>query len=52
MFPTTSTELGQETTRCESLRVLLHYVEWDQIVTLTGAQADRGLRYRIYERTC
>jgi hypothetical protein len=27
---------------------LLHYVEWDRIVTLTGAQADWGLRYRIY----
>jgi hypothetical protein len=40
IFPTTSTELGQKTARCESLRALLHYVEWDRIVTLTGAQAD------------
>ena len=48
IFPTTSTELGQKTARCESLRALLHYVEWDRIVTLTGAQADWGLRYRIY----
>ena len=46
IFPT-STELGQKTARCESLRVLLHYVEWDRIITLTGAQADWGLRYRI-----
>ena len=30
---------------------LLHYVEWDQIVTLTGAKADWGLRYRIYAPT-
>ena len=48
IFPTTSTELEQKTARCESLRALLHYVEWDRIVTLTGAQADWGLRYRIY----
>ena len=27
---------------------LLPYVEWDRrFVTLTGAQAERGLRYRI-----
>ena len=31
-LPTTSTELGQKTTRCESLRALLHYLEWDRIV--------------------
>jgi hypothetical protein len=37
IFPTTSTELGQKTTRCESFRVLLHYVEWDRFVTLNGA---------------
>jgi hypothetical protein len=48
IVPTTSTELGQKNARCESLRALLHYVEWDRIVTLTGAQADWGLRYRIY----
>jgi hypothetical protein len=47
-FPTTSTELGQKTARCESLRALLHNVEWDRIVTLTGAQADWGLRFHIY----
>jgi hypothetical protein len=29
---------------------LLHYVEWDRIVTLIGAQADWGLRYRIQGR--
>jgi hypothetical protein len=40
IFPSTSMELGQNTARCESLRALLHYVEWDRIVTLTGAQAD------------
>ena len=27
---------------------LLHYVEWDRILTLAGAKADWGLRYRIY----
>ena len=27
---------------------LLPYVEWDRFVTLTGAQAESGLRYRIY----
>jgi hypothetical protein len=26
---------------------LLHYVKWDRIVTLTGAQADWGLRYLV-----
>ena len=31
----------------ENLNLLL-YVEWDRFVTLTGAQADWGLRYRIY----
>jgi hypothetical protein len=46
IFPTTSTELGQKTARCESLRALLQYVEWDRIVTLAGANADWGLRYR------
>ena len=29
---------------------LLPYVEWDRFVTLTGAQAECGLRYRIYKR--
>ena len=48
IFPTTSTELGQKTTRCESLRALLHYVEWGRIVILAGAKADWGLRYHIY----
>jgi hypothetical protein len=37
-LPTTSTELGQKTARCESLRALLHYVEWDRIVTLAWEQ--------------
>jgi hypothetical protein len=27
---------------------LLPYVEWDWFITLTGAQAEWGLRYRIY----
>jgi hypothetical protein len=27
--------------------ILLHYGEWDRIVTLTGEQADWELRYRI-----
>jgi hypothetical protein len=26
---------------------LLPYIEWDRFVTLTGAQAEWGLRYRI-----
>jgi hypothetical protein len=33
--------------RTKNRRVLLHYVEWDRIVTLTGAQADWVSRYRI-----
>ena len=28
---------------------LLPYVEWDRFVTLTGAQAEWGLRYSIYD---
>jgi hypothetical protein len=47
IFATTAKELRQKTARCESLRALLHYVEWDRIITLTGAQADWVLRYRI-----
>ena len=31
---------------------LLPYVEWDRFVTLTGAQAELGLRYRIYLIQC
>ena len=27
--------------------ILLPYVEWDRFITLTGAQAEWGLRYRI-----
>ena len=52
IFPTTSMELGQKTARCESLRALLHYVEWDRIVTLAGSKSGPwGLRYRIYSLT-
>ena len=39
-FQPLTTELGHKTARCESIRALLHYVKWDRIVTLTGAQAD------------
>ena len=46
IFPTTYK--GQKTARCESLRALLAYVEWDRFVTLTGEQSEWGLRYRIY----
>ena len=42
IFPITSTELGQKTTRCESLRALLHYVEWDRIVTLSQHKRTEG----------
>ena len=35
-------ELGQKTARCESLRALLPYVEWDRFVTLAGSKS--GLR--------
>ena len=45
IFPTTSTELGQKTARYESLRALLHYVEWDRIVTLAGSKS--GLRVTL-----
>ena len=42
IFPTAynAIELGQKTARCESLRALLPYVEWDRFVTLNGAQAE------------
>ena len=42
IFSTTSTELGQKTAQCESLRAVLHYVEWDRIVTIAGSKS--GLR--------
>jgi hypothetical protein len=42
IFPTTSTELGQETARYESLRALLPYVEWDRIVTLSKHKRTEG----------
>ena len=45
IFPTTSAELGQQTARCESPRELLHYVEWDRIVTLAGSKS--GLRVTL-----
>jgi hypothetical protein len=45
IFPTTSTELGQQTARCESLRALLHYVKWVRIVTLAGSKS--GLRVTL-----
>jgi hypothetical protein len=43
IFPTTSTELGQKTAQCESLRALLHYVEWDRIF----AGSKSGLRVTL-----
>ena len=49
IFPTTSTELGQKkrpvwiTPGAAPLRWIN---EWDRIVTLAGAKADWGLRYR------
>ena len=42
IFSTTSTELGQKNAQCESLRVVLHYVEWDRIVAIAGSK--NGLR--------
>jgi hypothetical protein len=48
IFPTTSTELGQKTARCESLWALLHYVEWDRIATLAGSKS--GLRVTLSSR--
>ena len=38
-------ELGQKNTRCESLRALLPYVEWDRFVTLAGSKS--GLRVTL-----
>jgi hypothetical protein len=40
-----TTELGQKTARCESLRALLPYVEWDRFVTLAGSKS--GLRVTL-----
>ena len=31
---------------------LVPYVAWDRFITLTGAQAEWGLRYRIYYISC
>jgi hypothetical protein len=39
VFQPITTELGQKTTRCESLRALLPYVEWDRFVTLAGSKS-------------
>jgi hypothetical protein len=39
------TELGQKTARCESLRALLPYVEWDRFVTHAGSKS--GLRVTL-----
>jgi hypothetical protein len=38
-------ELGQKTARCESLRALFPYVEWDRFVTLAGSKS--GLRVTL-----
>ena len=38
-------ELGQKNARCESLRALLPYVEWDRFVTLAGSKS--GLRVTL-----
>ena len=45
IFPTLTTELGQKTAQCESLRALLPYVEWDRFVTLAGSKS--GLRVTL-----
>jgi hypothetical protein len=45
LTPALPTELGQKTARCESLRVLLPYVEWDRFVTLAGSKS--GLRVTL-----
>ena len=34
-----TTELGQKTARCESIRALLPYIEWDQFITLAGSKS-------------
>ena len=53
IFPTTSNGIRtKKNAQCESLRALLQYVEWDRFVTLTGAQAEWGLRYSIYYFPC
>jgi hypothetical protein len=44
-FQPLTTELGQKTAWCESLRVLLPYVEWDRFVTLAGSIS--GLRVTL-----
>ena len=51
VFPTTSTELGQKTIRSDWVNHSGHCsitLNGDRIITLAGAKADWGLRYRIY----
>ena len=42
-FQPLTTELGQKTTRCESLRVLLPYVEWDRFVNQSGDSVEQDI---------
>ena len=39
LIPALPTELGQKTARCESLRALFPYVEWNRFVTLAGSKS-------------
>jgi hypothetical protein len=49
-----TTELGQKTARCESLRALLPYVEWDRFVTLAGSKSRLRvtLSYLVFVESC
>jgi hypothetical protein len=38
-------DYSQKTARCESLRALLSYIEWDRFVTLAGSKS--GLRVML-----
>jgi hypothetical protein len=45
IFPTTYNGIRTKNVRCESLRALLPYVEWDRFVTLAGSKS--GLRVTL-----
>ena len=40
IFPTTYNGIRTKNARCESLRALLPYVEWDRFVTLAGGKSE------------
>jgi hypothetical protein len=47
-------DMQKESWNIQLTKILIcsHTFEWDRFVTLTGAQAEWGLRYRIYMKAC